>query len=103
MRVGRGGMRVDSTSDIGESRMSSDTLQLRFFLPRFKPEQLSYSDYLEYAKRSEPFVVNYRDWEGGGMAGGKPPGIPGIPDWTLDNIRRTCFNRTFPLKAQDDR
>lgn len=70
---------------------------------RFKPGQLSYPDYLEYAKRSEPFVVNYRDWEGGGMAGGKPPGIPGIPDWTLDNIRRTCFNRTFPLKAQDDR
>jgi hypothetical protein len=74
------------------------TSPLASFLQRFNPGELSYSDYLEFAKRSEPFVVNYRGREGRGKTG-----IPGIPNWTLENIRRTCFNRTFPLKAQDDR
>jgi len=63
---------------------------------RFQPGELSYSDYLDYAKRSEPFVVNY-----GGDKLIDKTGVPGVPKWTLESIRTTCFNRTFPLKVED--
>lgn len=66
-------------------------------IKRFPGGELTYSAYLEFAKRSEPFVVSWgkvEEREGGGA--------PGVPGWTLESIKQKCSGKHFLLKTEDD-
>ena len=65
-------------------------------IKRFKSGEVTYEEYLRFAARSEPFIVenDTSNPEGAAMV------TPGVPEWTLEKIKSTCAGHQFMLKKE---